>query len=149
MPSYVHAIFAAVGVSLVVAVLAPAPRMPLSRAARTCRALMVAGGVLWLAAFTLPAFDVWYPSLALIGIAMGTWFGMFWVARQPSLYDVPQPVAEHSDDPDDDDQGGGGGGSGPEPDRGPEPPAPEGVDWDAFDRQRRSWEGDRTPAGVL
>lgn len=150
VPSYVHAMFAAVGVTLVVAVLAPAPKMPLSRAARTCRGLMIAGGLLWIAAFTLPAFDVWYPSLALIGAAMGTWFGMFWIARQPSLYDVQRPTAEHSDDPDDDDQGGGGGGGGPTPDRGPEPPAPEGIDWDSFDRQRRSWEPDpdRTPVGV-
>ncbi len=150
MPSYVHAMFAAVGVILVVAILVPAPKMPLSRAARTCRGLMLVGGLLWMAAFTLPAFDVWYPSLALIGAAMGTWFGMFWIARQPSLYDVERPTIEQpSDDPDDEDQGGGGGGgSGPGPDRGPEPPAPEGVDWDAFDHQRRSWEPDRTPVGV-
>lgn len=151
VPSYVHAMFAAVGVTLVVAVLAPAPRMPVNRAARACRVLMISGALLWVAAFAMPAFDVWYPALALIGAAMGTWFGMFWIARQPSLYDVQQPDPEHSrDDGEDDDQGGGGGG-GPEPDRGPDPPAPEGIDWDSFDRQRRAWETERerTPVGFV
>ncbi|MTD46018.1 hypothetical protein GKE82_17425 [Conexibacter sp. W3-3-2] len=152
MPSYVHAMFGAVGLTLVVAVLAPAPRMPVNRAARACRVLMISGGLLWIAAFTMPAFDVWYPALALLGAAMGTWFGMFWLARQPSLYDLPPERAEHSDDADDDDQGGGGGGGrGPEPDPGPEPSGPDGIDWDDFDRQRRSWESDRdrTPVGTL
>lgn len=152
VPSYVHAMFAATGVILLASLLAPAPRMPLHRAARACRILMVLGVALWIAAFTMPAFDVWYPAFALLGAGLGTWFGMFWLARQPSLYEVPEKSAQHeSDDADDDDQGGGGGGSGPGPDRGPEPPTPDGIDWDAFDRQRRSWEADRdrTPVGFV
>jgi hypothetical protein len=40
---------------------------------------------------------------------------------------------------DDGDGGGGGGGSGPR--------VPPPIDWEAFDRARRSWERDRTPVG--
>ncbi len=150
VPSYVHAMFAMVGVCLLAALVLPAPRMPLSLAARWCRALLTLGIGLMIGAATLPAFDVWYPAIAAIGAALGLWLAMFWLARQPDLYATPDPEAQSSDDPDDDDHGGGGGGS-PPPDRGPDPPpAPDGLDWDAFDRHRRSWEQDRdrTPAGV-
>jgi len=147
VPSYVHAMFVVVGVSLLAAVAVPAPRLPLELAARWCRALLSLGLVLLIAAALLPAFDVWYPALAVIGAALGTWFAMFWLARQPDLYAAPEPEAQSSDADDDDDQGGGGGGP-PPPDRGPQPPpAPEGIDWDSFDRQRRSWEREREPAG--
>ncbi len=150
VPSYVHAVFAVVGCSLLAALVMPAPRIPLALAARWCRALLTLGVALLLGAVLLPAFDVWYPALAFIGAALGMWLTMFWLARQPDLYAAPEAEAQSSDDADDDDQGGGGGGP-PPPDRGPDPPpAPDGLDWDAFDRHRRSWEHDhdRTPAGV-
>lgn len=142
MPVYVHATYLLAAVGLVAAVIAPAPRLPLARAAYACKALMLVGGVMLVAAVTLPAFDVWYPAFAAVGAALGFWLVMFWLARQPVYRDPVERAQDESDDDDSDDHGGGGGGPhGPDPE--PDPPSPHGIDWDAFDQQRRAWERDR------
>lgn len=149
VPVYVHAAFAVMALGLLTAVVAPAPRMPLPRAARACRALMAVGGVVLVAALSLPAFDVWYPALAGSALAAFVWLTMFWLARQPDLFAAgPEAVAEAEDhdDPGDDDGGGGGGGP-PKNDPPPGPSSPDGIDWESFDRQRQGWE-QHTPVGV-
>lgn len=152
VPVYVHATFAVMAFGLLTAVVVPTPRMPLPRAARACRALLGVGGVVLIIALTLPVFDVWYPALAGGALAAFVWLAMFWVAGQPALFAVPAEATTEADaeDRDDggDDEGGGGGGGSPTTDPPPGPPAPpDGIDWDAFDRQRQSWEPTRTPVG--
>ena len=150
VPVYVHATFAVMALGLLTAVVAPAPRMPLPRAARACRALLTVGGLVLIAALSLPVFDVWYPALAGGALATFVWLTMFWLARQPDLFAVePEAVAETEDhdDPGEDDGGGGGGGGPPTTDPPPGPPTPDGIDWESFDRQRQGWE-QRTPVGV-
>jgi len=151
VPAYVHATFAVMAFGLLTAIVAPAPRMPLPRAARACRSLMAIGGVVLITALTLPVFDVWYPALAGGALAAFVWMTMFWLARQPDLYAVPDEAttdAEDRDDPGEDDGGGGGGGGSPTTDPPPAPPSPQGIDWESFDRQRQGWESARTPVGV-
>jgi hypothetical protein len=133
MPMYVHAAFTSTTACLVAALLAPAPRVRVERVAACCRMLLAGGAVALVAAVVLPAFDVWYPSLAVLGGAVGLWLIMFWLAKEPTA-----ARSLRTDDRQDED-GGGGGGSEP-PTRGPEPPAPGGVDWDAFDAERRAWD---------
>jgi hypothetical protein len=147
VPAYVHVTFAVAALGLLTAVVAPAPKMPLPRAARMCRLLMGIGGLVLIIALSMPMFDVWYPALAGCALAAFVWLTMFWLARQPDIFAVPAEAAEDHDDPGEDDGGGGGGGS-PSTDPPPGPPSPHGVDWDAFDRQRQAWEPARTPIGV-
>jgi hypothetical protein len=147
MPQYVPVVFGATGLTLVAAIIAPAPRMSLDRAANACRLLLALGLLALFAAITLPAFDVWYPALAVVGAAFGVWFGMFWLARQPGLDEPVASSTPEGTDEDDGGHGGGGGGGGPsDPDDRPDPPAPRGgLDWDSFDRERRDWETRRAP----
>lgn len=146
MPSYISLVSGAVGLSLALAVLAPAPRIALHRAASACRLLMFGGVIALVVAALMPAFDVWYPAIAVSGAALVLWFTMFWLARQPALWDSGHREEADQNDGDDDSDGGGGGGPpddrGPDPDRGSGPSTPL-LDWEAFDRERRAWERDR------
>lgn len=151
VPSYVHAALALVAASFVLAALLPAPRMTAARAGLFCFWLMMAGLVIFAVAVsmivlamvtTLPAYLVFSPAIAVLGVALTLWLTMFWVANAPG------PQAEQVEG-DDEEDGGGGGGLGPEDDQPRDPGPPEGIPWDAFDRERESWEPVRAPAREL
>jgi hypothetical protein len=148
VPTYVHATFVLVVASFILAAVFPAPRMTAARAGLFCFWLMMAGMAIFAVAVsmialamvtTLPAYLVFSPALAVLGVALALWLAMLWVANAPA------PPAEQADGEDGEDGGGGGGGLGPEDDPPRDPGPQEGIRWDAFDREREAWENAREP----
>lgn len=152
MPSYVHAAFVLVAACFILAAVLPAPRMPAARAGLFCFWLMMGGLVIFAVAVamivmavltTVPAYLVVSPALAVLAVALAVWLTMFWLSSAPT----PQPEAEGEDGGED--GGGGGGGLGPEDDPPRDPGPPEGIPWDAFDREREGWGAAREPVPAL
>ncbi len=150
VPTYVHAAFVLVAASFILAAVLPAPRMTAARAGSFCFWLMMAGAMVFAVAVSmivlamitrLPAYLVFSPAIAVLGLALVLWLTMFWVANAP----VPAAVAAEGDDGEggEDGGGGGGGGLGPEDDPPRDPGPPDGIHWDAFDREREAWESTR------
>jgi hypothetical protein len=151
VPTYVHAAFLLVAASFILAAILPAPRMTAARAGLFCFWLMMAGMVIFAVAVsmivlamitTLPAYLVFSPAIAVLGLALALWLAMFWVANAPTR------STEQADGEDGEDGGGGGGGGlGPEDDPPRDPGPPEGIRWDVFDREREAWESVGEPVG--
>jgi hypothetical protein len=151
VPSYVHAAFLLVAACFILAAVLPAPRMSAARAGLFCFWLMMVGMVIFAVAVsmivmamvtTVPAYLVVSPAVAVLAVALAVWLAMFWLASAPT----PQVEGEGEDG---EDGGGGGGGLGPEDDPPRDPGPPDGMPWDAFDREREAWESSREPAPVL
>jgi len=141
VPSYVNAAFLPVLGSFALAVLLPAPRLSGERARRVCCLLVgvavlaftAAIGMIVLALFSsTAAYTVIPPAVAVICVALTLGLTMLWL--------IAAPRQEQADvDAGEDGEGGGGGGPPPVKDPPRDPGPPEGVSWDAFDRDRETW----------
>lgn len=146
MPSYAIVALALASTAFLVPLIVPMPRIRAVRAGSACLFLMVAAGVTFVVAtavlvlgvaHVLPGTIVMTPALAGLGVAVALCVVMCWVAAIP-LHDLPAVTDTSGEE--EDDGGGGGGGLRPqqEPPRDPSPP--DGIPWDAFDRERQGWE---------
>jgi hypothetical protein len=129
MPQYVEIALAGLVLAALLALFLPAPRSP--RSGLACAVLLVLGATLWGAGLLLPLFDVWYPALLVLTLGLTAWFAMFWAAGERR----GRRGGRHRGR----DDGDGGTKVPREPIR-PRPSSPHGLDWEAFDRQRASWE---------
>lgn len=144
VPSYVNAAFLPVLGSFALAVLLPAPRLSGERARSVCCLLVgvavlaftAAIGMIVLALFSSSAaYTVIPPAVAVICVALTLGLTMLWLINAPRQEQADVDATDAGDDSD----GGGGGGPPPVKDPPRDPGPPEGIPWDAFDRDRETW----------
>ena len=144
VPSYVNAAFLPVLGSFALAVLLPAPRLSGERARRVCCLLVgvavlaftAAIGMIVLALFSsTAAYTLIPPAVAVICVALTLGLTMLWLIVAPRQEQADVDATDAGDDSD----GGGGGGPPPITDPPRDPGPPEGIPWDAFDRDRETW----------
>lgn len=135
--------------TLLLATVLPAPRMHPARLGAVCLSLMVASGVTFVVALSVMVLGMFRvlsgpvvitPAIAGLALSVVLCMTMCWVvAAAPHQTDAVAADEESGED----DGGGGGGGLRPEDEPPRDPGPPDGICWDAFDRDRQAWEDTR------
>lgn len=126
----------------------PAPRLHPGRVGAVCLLLLAASGLTFVVAGAfvilgmfrvVPGYVVITPALAGLALAVILSMTSCWFAS--SQEDDAEAADEDESDGDNDD---GGGGLRPEEDPPRDPGPTDGIEWDAFDRERQAWEAERS-----
>lgn len=135
--------------TLLLAVVLPAPRLRPSRLGPVCVGLVAAAAGTFLVALTVIVLGmcgvlsgpvVIAPAIAGLAMAVVLCMTMCWVVSAAPAQEDAVAADEESGE---DDGGGGGGGLRPEDEPPRDPGPPDGICWDAFDRDRQAWEDTR------